>query len=367
MAEDVGRQVPTPNMNPMAQSHEALKAMTDAANPGAAQAVADGWAELADGFDEAVELFQQAMLGSEGGWTGEAADGMRTQLGRVARWSKDMGASYRAASAAITAQTAAADHAKSTMPQPVPYDPAQLIRDATASGNAVELAMLPFRMYEQKQRHDAAHAEAARVVSRRDASFIQSASEIPVFTAPPVLTSEGPAAVVAPAPAAGPMVAGAGVAPVVSAPMVSGGARPVAPVHPAGAPRIPTPAAPTDHGGTHASAAPAGSFAPAAPSAPVQSPGAAGFGGTSASAASVGPVGPAAAGGFGPTGFGPSGGVPAAGFPMAGHGAVGPVAGAAAPVDKDAEHKRPEYLIEPDSEGMFGFDGMTAPPVIGEG
>jgi hypothetical protein len=35
--------------------------------------------------------------------------------------------------------------------------------------------------------------------------------------------------------------------------------------------------------------------------------------------------------------------------------------------DKDGEHKRPEYLIEPDAESMFGSDTMTSPPVIGEG
>jgi hypothetical protein len=35
--------------------------------------------------------------------------------------------------------------------------------------------------------------------------------------------------------------------------------------------------------------------------------------------------------------------------------------------DKDGEHKRPEYLIEPDAESMFGSDAMTSPPVIGEG
>jgi hypothetical protein len=35
--------------------------------------------------------------------------------------------------------------------------------------------------------------------------------------------------------------------------------------------------------------------------------------------------------------------------------------------DEDGEHKRPEYLIEPDAESMFGSDAMTSPPVIGEG
>src|SRR4051794_12266023 len=97
MAGDDGRQVPSPSMNPRTRPHEALKAMTDAAKPAGAQAVADSWAEMAAGFDEAAGLFERAVAQSEGGWTGEAAAAMRMQLARVAEWSKRTGAHYQAA------------------------------------------------------------------------------------------------------------------------------------------------------------------------------------------------------------------------------------------------------------------------------
>src|SRR5690349_8287478 len=135
MAAEPGRQAPVPNLNPDAQSHEALKAMTDAANPAGAQAVADGWAELAAKSDEAADLFQRAIQNSEPGWTGEAADAMRAHLARVAAWTRETGAAYRVAGDAIARQSEAAEVAKSSMPPPVPYDPAQMIRDASASGN----------------------------------------------------------------------------------------------------------------------------------------------------------------------------------------------------------------------------------------
>ena len=32
----------------------------------------------------------------------------------------------------------------------------------------------------------------------------------------------------------------------------------------------------------------------------------------------------------------------------------------------DAEHKRPEYLLNPDPEETFGSDERVVPPVIGE-
>jgi hypothetical protein len=179
-------------MNPKAQSHEALKAMTDAADPAGAQAVADGWAELASGFDEAARLFERTVLNSATGWTGTAADAMRTQLARIAMWSEQTGNQYRAAGSAITDQSGAADTAKRNMPPPVPYDPAQMIRDAQESGNLFELAALPFKMYAQKQRHDAAHDQAAEVVANRDSTFSAAAAAVPAFIPPPSLTQELP-------------------------------------------------------------------------------------------------------------------------------------------------------------------------------
>lgn len=31
----------------------------------------------------------------------------------------------------------------------------------------------------------------------------------------------------------------------------------------------------------------------------------------------------------------------------------------------DGVHKRPDYLVEPDAESLFGSDELTAPPVLG--
>src|SRR2546423_3661830 len=190
MDGDGGRQVPTPSMNPQAQSHEALKAMTDAADPAGAAAVADGWAELAAGFTEAADLFRRTMANSEVGWTGEAAEDMRRQLAVISRWSELTGEQYQAASAAIADQSAAADTAKAAMPPPVPDDPGQLIRDAKDSGNVLAMAALPFQLYEQKQKHDAAHERAAEIVANRDASFASAAGGVPAFIPPPTLTGE---------------------------------------------------------------------------------------------------------------------------------------------------------------------------------
>jgi hypothetical protein len=33
---------------------------------------------------------------------------------------------------------------------------------------------------------------------------------------------------------------------------------------------------------------------------------------------------------------------------------------------EDSEHRRPDYLLNPDPDATFGPDGYVAPPVIGE-
>jgi hypothetical protein len=178
--------VPVPAMNQRAETHEALKAMTDAADPAGAQAIADAWRTVANGFDEAADLFRQALLDSEQAWSGAAADAMREQLARVAKWSEATGAHYRAASDAIGTQAGAAGTAKTAMPPPVPYDPAQMIKDA--SGSALRLALLPYALRARKDQHDAAHEEAARVVAERDRVYGEAAAGVPEFSLPPSLS-----------------------------------------------------------------------------------------------------------------------------------------------------------------------------------
>src|SRR5256885_13401445 len=102
-------------MNPQAQSHEALKAMTDAADPAGAAAVADGWAELAAGFTEAADLFRRTMANSEGGWTGEAAEDKRRQVAVISRGSELTREQYQGPRAALADQSAAAGTAQATM------------------------------------------------------------------------------------------------------------------------------------------------------------------------------------------------------------------------------------------------------------
>jgi hypothetical protein len=327
MTADGGRQIPTPTTNPRAQSHDALKAMTDAAQPAGAQAVADGWTRLAAGFDEAVTLFDRARHASEAGWTGPAADAMRAHLARVAHWSKAMGAHYQAAGTAIATQATAAESAKSAMPPPVPYDPAAMIRQARESGSLLQLAQLPFQLYAQKHKRDAAHEEAARVITERDRTMAHAATEIPPFEPPPALVATPNSVFDETAPATATSISAdprvTNTAPNSAEPAASAGARP------AGA-----------NGAAWSATSPAVAVAPSATS--LVQPGN-GFGD------------------FGPSGSATNVLAPVPARPNAQNWAAG-----AGGVKEEGERKRPQYLVQSDLEGMFGSDQLTSPPVIGE-
>jgi hypothetical protein len=43
-----------------------------------------------------------------------------------------------------------------------------------------------------------------------------------------------------------------------------------------------------------------------------------------------------------------------------------PLGGGTGEGAEDLEHQRPEFLVEPDPESLFGTDEATAPSVIGE-
>ncbi|SDH90672.1 PPE family protein [Actinokineospora alba] len=171
------------------QSHESLKGMTDPADAGAVQEVADGWQQLGTQLNQAGILLQQAVFGSEAGWTGPAADAMRHRLSQVAEWSVKSGDNFTEASKAITRQAESAGDAKNAMPEPVPYDPKQMFSDAAP--NPFKMAALTWEIPQQYDKHQAAHAEAAEVVAHRDVSMIAAAASVPPFAPPPTLEGGG--------------------------------------------------------------------------------------------------------------------------------------------------------------------------------
>lgn len=178
--------VPAVDVNPAAYAHETLKRWTDEADTASAQTAADAWNSAGTTLVEAADTLRRAAADSESGWAGDAAEAMRARLAEIADWSGSTGARITEASESVARQGEAAEAARRAMPEPVPYDPAKLIRDA-GQGGLLAVAALPQRLYDQKLAHDAAHEDAVRVVAERDRAMNSAAGEVVVFERPPRL------------------------------------------------------------------------------------------------------------------------------------------------------------------------------------
>ncbi|HEV7649095.1 MAG TPA: hypothetical protein VGP26_13115 [Actinophytocola sp.] len=413
-----GRRVPPQTVSHAAVEHSQLKQWTDDADPATSQAFADEWTRTGSVLADAAESLKRAALGTEAGWAGEAADAMRARLGQIAAWSGGTGAQISGAGQTISRQSEAADAARRAMPEPVSYNPGDIIRDAPGNG-LLALVALPQLIHQRYVESNAAHEEAVRVVSGRDNTMNSAAGQVSVFQAPPRLDGGDGREQGDGGPGAGkPDSGGPGGEP---RPGRSGDG---APRHgePGGTPGSGAPGAGAPGGGfgggtpggsgdeAPGGGAPAGITTPGAvtPREPVSvagstpSPGAApgfgpigglgdlgGSGGSPGFGEGAGGLGGArgfgggagggeGAGGRGAEGGGARGAGPGVGKAMPGSataeaaaargrgGSVGGLPmGGGARRDDDAEHRRPEFLQEPDPDGLFDSDVLTAPAVIG--
>src|SRR4051794_14775957 len=181
-----GRRVPPQTVNHAAIEHSQLKQWTDDADPATSQAFADEWTRTGSVLTDAAESLKRAAMGTEAGWAGEAADAMRARLGQIAAWSGGTGVQVSGASQTVSQQSEAADAARRAMPEPVSYNPADIIRDAPGNG-ILALVELPQLIHQRYEESNAAHEEAIRVVSERDSTMSSAAGRVSVFRAPPRL------------------------------------------------------------------------------------------------------------------------------------------------------------------------------------
>nr|CTQ94551.1 glycine-rich protein [Kibdelosporangium sp. MJ126-NF4] len=380
------------------------------------------------GFNEAAEGLMIAVFGSEEGWKGQAANAMRSQLKKVAEWSRKTGDGVNKASDAFVQQGEAVGTAKNSMPAPVDYNPEKMIVDA-AKGGLVDLVMLPGEMQKQHQAQQQAHQEAIQVVAQRDVTLAAAAAAIPPFEPPPTfaageINNPGPGDPKMPGDGGfQPRPPGSGSRGGIGGTSnnfqggntggTNGGSKPGTIPGFNGNPNGPgngglntppgshipppsintgtagyTPPPPPSNTNFNGSNPPFGGGGGPNTGSGFGGPmGSGGFGPGGSGYGPGGGGGPRPGGGFGPTGSGPAagaagsnagsgppgsggmGGGPGRGGAAGGRGGMGAGGmgggGARGEGGEDEEHQRPSYLVEPDPDATFGSDQMTAPPVIG--
>ena len=370
-------------------------------------------------FDKFAQSMTTAVNASKGTWEGTAAENAQQYFTSLSKWSDANSQNAKLASETIYDQGQAAATAKNSMPAPIPFSWTDEFK-GWATSNPLNLADNVDKSIQKQKDSQAAHDEAASVMSTYDKNLYEAASKQPAFAPPPSFSTGGGSGdpndggdkngVNLPSGANNPgsgsvNLPGGGASATGFGSGGTGGFGSGAAAHFSG-PGSTTGAGFVPSGGTTPSSftpssIPGGGSSNQNPSLggmPPMSPmpmGGMNFGGDEAYNSKVG-GGSGRGGGFGPGGSGAGnatgagaasgaarpGGIgaaeAAAGRGMgglgagsaAGRGGMGPGGGMGrgqkGEGDEDTEHSRPTYLVEGDPDEVFGTDLRTAPPVIGE-
>ncbi|WP_328613400.1 hypothetical protein OHS18_32120 [Amycolatopsis sp. NBC_00355] len=380
-------------------------------------------------FDKFATSMNTAVNASKGTWEGPAAENAQSYFTSLGKWSDANSQNAKLASETIYDQGQAASTAKNSMPAPIPFSWTDEMKN-WATSNPFSLPDNVDKSLQKQKDSQAAHDQAASVMSTYDKNLYEAASKQPAFAPPPSFSTGGgtgdpngsgdknginnPSGVNVPGSSSvnmpggsnstgnnstgsnftGGNVPGPNVTPHISGPGSTTGAG----ILPAGT---------TTPSGFQPGAVPTGSAGNpntsmgGMPMSPMPMGGGmgGGFGGDEAYNSKLG--GGAGGSGRGGSGFGPGGsgsgsatgagaasgaarpgGIgaaeAAAGRGMGGLGSGGAAGrggmgsgggmgrGQKGEGDEDTEHSRPTYLVEGDPDEVFGTDMRTAPPVIGE-
>lgn len=385
---------PQPGLAPsdadyLGHPHQQLKSFVEAnLDVEQVSSVAHAYTEVQKAFEEFATQLGEAVKKASHAWSGEAAAGAQAYFVSLAEWAEANGQNAKLAAQIVEEQASAAQVAKHSMPEAVPFDWSEEF-DKWSHASPLEMGDAIDATLKKQQDSRSAHEQAAETMSKYDASLYSSGSKQPTFAHPPkfgVATGGGAAVAMPTGPehhdaAPVPPVADAGSASA-SAGAVAGGGGAVA-----GHVSAPTVSGPSQFtGAVHQpmpdSATTAAGYAPAAAQA-APSGGSAGAGGMGMGAMPMGGMMGGGGGGFGADeehetkvgrggggSFGPGDGAMA---PGAADVAAGGMGGAPARPGMgfgarpyDDGNDQPAFVLEIEDDEVFGSGHRSAPPVIGE-
>src|SRR4051812_10552238 len=409
-----------PNADYKGNDHTQLQAFLESnLNVEQVSDVSTAYHQVHQVFDKFATSMNTAVNASKGTWEGSAAENAQQYFTSLGKWSDANSQNAKLASETIYDQGQAAATAKNSMPAPIPFSWGDEFK-SWATSNPFSLPDNVDKSLQKQKDSQAAHDQAAGVMSTYDKNLYEAASKQPAFAPPPSFSTGGgtgdptgtgdkngintPSSVDMPGSSSVNTpggttnnfttgnVPGPNITPHISGPGSTTGAG----LLPAG---TTTPAGFTPGGIPSGSTPnPNQSFGGMPPMSPMPM-GGMNFGGDEAYNSKVGGgAGRGGGGGFGPGGSGGAGSSTgagaasgaarpgglgaagaAAGRGMGGLGAGGAGAGRGGmgagggmgrgqkgEGDEDTEHSRPTYLVEGDPDEVFGTDMRTAPPVIGE-
>ncbi|MEV6718474.1 hypothetical protein AB0M48_41265 [Lentzea sp. NPDC051208] len=161
-------------------------------NPETATTVSDAWKSIGTTFKELATDFSILVNGSQDAWKGRAAEGVRAALGKVGTFSEQTGEAFVRTSTAIAQQRDAAVQANKSMPEPVSFNPLDIMKKYAGPSVIFPPAMVgaPFEMLSKHNEQQEAKAEAVQVMQTRDNTMMAAAMSMPAMETTPQVTQD---------------------------------------------------------------------------------------------------------------------------------------------------------------------------------
>ncbi|WP_020663369.1 hypothetical protein [Amycolatopsis benzoatilytica] len=387
---------PQPGLAPsdadyLGHPHQQLKAYVETnLDVEQVSSVSHAYTEVQKAFEEFSTQLGEAVKKAAHAWSGEAAAGAQAYFTSLSEWAEANAQNAKLAAQNVEEQASAAQVAKHSMPEAVPFDWTEEF-DKWSHATPLEMSNAIDDSLKKQQESRSAHEQAAETMKQYDASLYSSGSKQPTFAHPPKFGAAVSGGSAVAMPTGGEHSGGHADTPASPAPAAAGGGGAAA----AGAPAdhsavsqsTPTVSGPTQFTGAVHQAVPDASTTAAgyAPAAAHSGPAGGNAGGAGMGAMPMGgmPMG-GGGGGFGAdeehqskvgrgganAGFGPGDG---AMTPGAADVAAGGMGGAPARPGMgfgarpyDDGHDQPAFVMEIDENEDFGGGHRSAPPVIGE-
>ena len=168
----------------LGHDHSALQRyVVEDLDPVSAEEISLAYHDLYRAFEEFAEDLRDAVTKSQQEWGGDGADAAHSYFTSLKTWSEANSHNAELASSTLARQSEAASTAKTSMPEPIPFD---LEQEMESWGSN------PFTVHEQisqaiqKMKDSrAAHEQAAQVMHQYDTQLYEAASKQPLFAEPP--------------------------------------------------------------------------------------------------------------------------------------------------------------------------------------
>ncbi|GLZ30985.1 hypothetical protein Lesp02_31740 [Lentzea sp. NBRC 105346] len=152
-------------------------------DPGQTGQIGSEWGQFGSELTECAQHITKQVEATETGWTGEAADGARLALKKLAEWVTETARTAVELGNRVAEQSRVMETARANMPEPLEFDWAQAAATMSGTGLAAFSASAADVQAANEQAR-AAHDQAVTVMSTMEQASRTIDESTPVFTAP---------------------------------------------------------------------------------------------------------------------------------------------------------------------------------------